>query len=388
MLYQRLGDLDSNPIGNKYQYIIDALLPNLDESKHEVYYFLYGPTPYGPEINYNDIKAIQYQKSTVVWIVLDGFAESDEFDWYQESRPKTCVEFEKICQAHPQKRFFLLTELRRLVPLLKIDNLTIIELPSHQWIPGLEDYQHGYLTKSDLQFQWLCFVNSPRWHRVGLLSYLLSLNLEHTGGFTFSKPFFDRCQQFEHIYNFLTYKFSWPMYQMLDVGYQKIVNQSVEPLQLPTYIGYQNQNVSNYNNALLPVYNHTKVEIVSSTLFSEPYLLFSEKEMQAIYACNFVIFISTAGTVEHLRNLGFDVFDDVVNHSYDSVVEPHLRLIKAIDDNQHLLDGSTDLDSLWKPRYQRFVDNCFLADKIFKSSKSQSTIDAIIGHFQSQNGNH
>jgi hypothetical protein len=343
---------------------------------------MYGPTPYGKQINYKDIKKIQYQKPNVIWLMLDGFFESDEFNWYQEPRVKACIEFEKICCAHPQKHFFLMTEMRGLGSLINANNLTIIELPHITWIAGSGDRGHGYLTKADVQFHWLSFINSPRWHRVCLLSYLLCQNLDANGAFTISKSFFERCKEFEHIYNFLTYEFSWPMYQQLDMGYQRIINHNIQPLSLPPYSDYHNQNTSNYNQVLLPIYNHTRLEIVCNTLFSEPYLLMSEKEIQGIYACNFVIFISTVGTVDYLRNLGFDMFDDVINHDYDFVVEPHLRVIKAIDDNLHLLNGSMNLDKMWQDRQERFMHNCFLADKIIKLAKTQSTVDDIIDRIQ------
>jgi hypothetical protein len=39
-------------------------------------------------------------------------------------------------------------------------------------------------------------------------------------------------------------------------------------------------------------------------------------------------------------------------------------MIRAIDDNIHLLDGSADLDQLWKDREERFNQNCLVADNI------------------------
>ena len=39
-------------------------------------------------------------------------------------------------------------------------------------------------------------------------------------------------------------------------------------------------------------------------------------------------------------------------------------MIRSIDDNIHLLDGSVDLDELWKDREERFNQNCLVADNI------------------------
>lgn len=51
-------------------------------------------------------------------------------------------------------------------------------------------------------------------------------------------------------------------------------------------------------------------------------------------------------SIQWFRKWGFDVFDDVVDHSYDLIGDPSERILRAIDDNIHLLDGSVDLDKL------------------------------------------
>jgi hypothetical protein len=228
MIYQELGNLC--PAKCNYQHIIDDLLKILDDD-YEIYFFMYGPTLYGEAINYEDIEKIQYQKSNVVWIVIDGFLEDYEFDWYRESRPKACIEFEKVCLKYPKKHFFMISNMCNLDKTIIANNFTTIETPLLSIFPlkhSTVKYHHGYQTKSSTTFQWTCFISNPWWHRIGLVSYLLSQNLESFGALSVSQTIFKRCQQFKHIYNCLTYKFSRPMYQLLDTGYQKLLSQTFQ----------------------------------------------------------------------------------------------------------------------------------------------------------------
>ena len=108
----------------------------------------------------------------------------------------------------------------------------------------------------------------------------------------------------------------------------------------------------------------SKLELLSSGHFSETTPCFSEKEIQWVYGRNFLIYLGSPRSIQWLRKWGFDVFDDVVDHSYDLIEDPSERILRAIDDNIHLLDGSTDLDQLWKDREERFNQNCLVADNI------------------------
>lgn len=115
---------------------------------------------------------------------------------------------------------------------------------------------------------------------------------------------------------------------------------------------------NNYNRVLSPLYKKTFVEIVSDTTFYESAGFINDKYINSIFGANFPIFVASVGTVKTLRNFGFDMFDDIIDHSYDEVVNPVLRLSKAIDLNQHLLSNSVLTKTLWSKNANRFIDNC------------------------------
>jgi hypothetical protein len=69
--------------------------------------------------------------------------------------------------------------------------------------------------------------------------------------------------------------------------------------------------------------------------------MITEKTIMAIYAGTLPVWIGGWRLPDAMRDLGFDVFDDIVDHSYSTLEDPVARLDQALLRNQHLL---TDFD--------------------------------------------
>lgn len=63
----------------------------------------------------------------------------------------------------------------------------------------------------------------------------------------------------------------------------------------------------------------------------------TEKTLLPIAIGRLPIWIGPMGLVQQVRSQGFDVFDDEINHSYDTVANPKHRIQKAINDNLKIL---------------------------------------------------
>jgi hypothetical protein len=77
----------------------------------------------------------------------------------------------------------------------------------------------------------------------------------------------------------------------------------------------------------------------------------TEKTFHALIAEQIPIIIGYKGIVEHCRQMGFDMFDDLVDHSYDTIPGPE-RIHAAIELNRDLIQGKIDL-APYKQRLQR-----------------------------------
>jgi hypothetical protein len=118
-----------------------------------------------------------------------------------------------------------------------------------------------------------------------------------------------------------------------------------------------NDNVSNFKNKLTPYYQNTFVEIITETSYAELCYNLTEKTLNSIYGCCFPILLCSKGSVSFLRNMGMDMFDDVVDHSYDDILDPTDRIYRAITDNKEILVNIEHTKELWKTHKHRFINN-------------------------------
>jgi hypothetical protein len=90
--------------------------------------------------------------------------------------------------------------------------------------------------------------------------------------------------------------------------------------------------------------------VVTESNYAHPLPTFSEKTVNAIKAKVPFVLVSSAGTLEYLKKLGFMTFDKFWDESYDRELNHELRLQKIIK----LIDyiDSWDLDKMNSLRYQ------------------------------------
>lgn len=78
-------------------------------------------------------------------------------------------------------------------------------------------------------------------------------------------------------------------------------------------------------------YESTDIEVILETLFDDTRLHITEKTLRPIACDQPFILIAPHGSLEYLRNYGFQTFDSVWNESYDLEPDPEKRLIAVLD---------------------------------------------------------
>jgi hypothetical protein len=91
------------------------------------------------------------------------------------------------------------------------------------------------------------------------------------------------------------------------------------------------------------LYSTTKINIVTETQYTETPGIITEKTLFALLAGQIPIVIGYPGIVEHCRSLGFDMFDDLVDNSYDTLHDDTIRWSEALSRNKDLLINTPDL---------------------------------------------
>lgn len=101
------------------------------------------------------------------------------------------------------------------------------------------------------------------------------------------------------------------------------------------------ENIPNFLS-LLYVYQSAPINIVTETEYEPPTGIITEKTLMAFAAQQIPIMIGHQGIVDQCRRMGFDMFDDVVNTSYDNLGNDD-RWSAALELNWHLLQRPIDL---------------------------------------------
>lgn len=180
-----------------------------------------------------------------------------------------------------------------------------------------------------------CLNKLPRFHRIMNFFYLSQKSYAQNCFFRISRttnPFAFRADDYEIPKEILTW---WNKYsQSLDISIA----------QPPWYHGH------NIDGTLI-AFTDAYLNIVTETTVI-PRIFVTEKTWKAIATGQFFIIVGNPGTIQHLRKLGIDTYDDIINHDYyDQEQDWILRLEKI----HQIIDAtvSLDLEKIWKQTVDR-----------------------------------
>lgn len=315
----------------------------------ECYQLLF--SPYGDKTSFEDLCKIKFESRVVILNIMDLII--DPFD-------NTAIdELTKFCELNPQQKFIIFNLHLGLGDQLKIPNLYLDTIISSNLT---EDLKH--CEKKEISNKWLSLNYDTKVHRVMTTCYLLSKDYYKNGNITFrtdAAPLV-KFREYKNITKIPTYELRSDFAK----GYGRFKSGDFNHLKIRNFDKEGDRVASNYNENLLPIYQNTGVEIVTGTMFFEKTPVLTEKEIQPVFGKNFPIYINGVGIVREMKKLfDIDTFDDIIDNTYDEIEDHFERMAAAIDRNQHLLDGSTNISELWYDNQKRFEDNCKKMDSMF-----------------------
>jgi hypothetical protein len=117
-------------------------------------------------------------------------------------------------------------------------------------------------------------------------------------------------------------------------------------------------NAETYKHLLkTTVFEPSCISIISEPIFFEREALVSEKTIMALYGGTFPIWFGGWKNADSMRYLGFDVFDDIIDHSYEDLPNPIERCYYAIKRNLPLLIDYNKTKKLADQNHSRFQHN-------------------------------
>ena len=176
-------------------------------------------------------------------------------------------------------------------------SIKLIEFPSHSYelVNGLMERHDEWNFSYNKTVNFMCLNGIPKLHRKLTFNYLTHI---HIGGITTLSD----------------------------------INNGVNP-----YSTYTWDNIKNFIS-LRNEYSKTKVNIITESLYVDESGILSEKTLFAFASMQLPILIAHRGAVSDARRYGFDMFDDVIDHSYDTMPND-IRWKNALVLNKELIDG-------------------------------------------------
>ena len=328
------------------------------------------------ELDYRK-KLIEDIKSDIVVLGVKDHLTANDFNYYEETQPAMVEYLSDLFTYYNNKKFILFTSVENLESYITLPNVHIVP-----WGGDITNHQQEYskvepVLEKDLDSTttFLSLNRNRRTHRAMLLSLLHDLNIQDHG--LISCMFKD---QINDIYDYT----KWKTDSVIDYasGWNKVTQSTILLNDDPNiYNNNNNDNVSNFKNKLTDYYRQTFVEIISETSYTEACYNLTEKTLNSIYGCSFPILLCSKGSVEFLRSIGLDMFDDIIDHSYDSIEDPAARLESAILKNQELLTNNDRTKQLWienKDRFKNNVDFCRQRLYNYYNTRSKDLFNKVI----------
>jgi len=356
MEIKTLSSFPGCPFNDTFETFFDTY--NLEEDI-ECYQLL--SCPYGTGTSFNDLYQIEFKTKVVVLNVIDLMIDSYD--------NLAIDELKEFCEKHPEQNFIIFSMHLNLRQQLKLPNLYLDTI-----IPTSYTERLQHCEKKEIKNNWLSLNSDTKVHRVMTVCYLLSKDYHRKGYITFNMaaPTLVTYDRYKNITKIPTDELKNDFAK----GYEKFRSEKFNHLKIRNFDYTDDRVANNYNVNLLPVYERIALEIITGTMFFESTPALSEKEVQSIYAKNFPIYINGPGIVREIKEfLQIDTFDDIIDHSYDEIEDHFERLAAAIDRNQHLLNGSTNIPELWNDNRERFENNCKIMDDLLYDRDKRKIID-------------
>jgi hypothetical protein len=101
--------------------------------------------------------------------------------------------------------------------------------------------------------------------------------------------------------------------------------------------------------------------------------------MKPFYFYQFPLFLGSYNHVKYLKDrFGFDMFDDIIDHSYDDEKDNRLRIIKFFNEVKRLYDNQHILKEFYKNNKERFIYNNEVVVKIKNSKRDYNFFESLI----------
>jgi hypothetical protein len=126
-------------------------------------------------------------------------------------------------------------------------------------------------------------------------------------------------------------------------------------------------------------YRTIGIEVVLETLFDDQRQQLTEKAIRPLAAgCPFIL-VSTPGSLQYLRDYGFQTFSGLIDETYDTIVDPKARLEAIVAEMKRISELSNDeKTTLWTGLYEIAAEN---KTHLFSDNFSEQVVNEFKTNF-------
>lgn len=235
----------------------------------------------------------------------------------------------------------------------------------------------------DKKYLFQCYNNMPKEHRLIILSLLKKENLLDSIDWSLMRPY-DRYKLNELGMFSLDCILEREIILDIQDFYKLILNNGET-----TYSEYEDESMRNplaggepnlditfsrnpYKNSYINIVNESQFELKNT-------IHITEKSLTPFGFYQLPIFVATQGHVQKLKDLyGFDMFDDIINHEYDSIENPQERMLVIIDEIKRLNSNRSGVIDFYKNNKDRFYKNRKILEKLNNIDPYRVVLDEFL----------
>jgi hypothetical protein len=248
------------------------------------------------------------------------------------------------------------------------------ELEYLEWIAGLNLQQEFILTTSNYHYHFnkhskivhlpryyfiMCQnpdnqrpdIVTPRPHKISCLTKNPWTHKTLNFVAMSKQPWFDSVQKsFGWTYPDPTHQYDYLSTDVLNMITEQDADylRSIYPLRLSVA-----DDMDKFESNACPTYQTCYVDYLPESRTENTFI--SEKTWKPIFSGQLFLILGSVGTIEYLRAIGIDVFDDIIDHSYDQESNLEKKIDTLMESITKLL--AQDLDQVWADTYHRRQKN-------------------------------
>ena len=123
----------------------------------------------------------------------------------------------------------------------------------------------------------------------------------------------------------------------------------------------------------LNTYENSYVNIVTESNYVYDEIHITEKSLKPFYFYQLPIFLASCNHIKNLKDkFGFDMFDDIIDHSYDNIKDNKKRMFAFFDEIKKLHQNKNDIINFYENNYERLEKNKQIVIDISKTEKDNN----------------